>query len=153
MSLHRLSSPRLLRALAASAAAVLLAACGDITNATAISGTFNLQSVDGAGVPAIIHSGTDGTLRVANGVLQLTGDERFTGSLTYIITPSSGAPSTAPFILSGSFRRSGSTVQFYADNSSDFDDFTGTLSSDNRLSIDVEVLDDDNTPDRLVFVR
>ena len=113
---------------------VLLTACGDAFSPGGVSGTYNLESINGNPLPA--ESELPGVFTadrtvIAAGSVTLNADGTYSVSLTWEITEQ-GITTTDPFTDSGTFTLvEPSTIRFAEAGGSET---TGTLDGD-RLTI------------------
>ena len=106
---------RVVRLLLALLVTVGVGACGDVTGLSRVEGTYALRSIDGQPLPA-----TNGSVTLQSGRMTLDDDEwdmelRFT---------------RGDEVDYGTYRRSGSSMEFESDIHGDF--FDGALRDNNR---------------------
>jgi hypothetical protein len=93
---------------------VALAACGDSPTeptAASLAGTWTLQTVNGAAVPATVAGSGANRTDVSKGSVVLTAAGSYTQSVD-LVTYTSGQPTTNTLGDAGTFSVSGSTITF-----------------------------------------
>ena len=92
---------------------IVLAACGDSTEPTtaSLAGTWTLQSVNDATLPATVNGSGANRSDVTKGSVILVATGNYTQSVE-IVTYVSGQASTMPLNDAGTFTVSGSTITF-----------------------------------------
>ena len=95
--------------------AASVSACGDspsgLTTTGGHAGTYSLRTVNDQALPATIESDASGRVDVASGSVVLRADGTFTDQTEFRLV--SGTSSTTETdVITGTYTRSGSTVQF-----------------------------------------
>lgn len=98
--------------------ALFVVACGDPTAPTpgSVAGTWSLQSVNGAGLPAVVDSITGEAVSVTSETLTATSAETW-ASIAHLRFVVGGTPVDAVQTDAGTFAISGSTVAFVSQSS------------------------------------
>lgn len=76
-----------------------------------VVGTWNLQSINGDDLPVIIEENADERVEMTADDLIIEADGRLSGSTTYRIVPTGGAPFNETFHQTGTWRRDGDALQ------------------------------------------
>ena len=107
-----------MRKLFVMAALALAAACGDSTSAASVSGTYNLQTVNGSVLPYVFQA-SNPKIEIISEQMVLNSNGTFTITDVERTTPTGGSPSNATFSETGTWSLSGNTitVHFTSDNS------------------------------------
>ena len=149
------SGTRMIKRMAAIAiafAVVATSACGkDDKNPTGNNnptvGTYQLDKVDGAGLPAILFNGdvdVEGTIvtlkiELTAGAMTLAANGTFNGNMTLKLTVDDAPPETETAPVSGTYAVNGNTITL---TSSDPEDpqVTGTIAN-GQLQVDIDLLE------------
>ena len=100
-----------MRKLFVVAALALAAACGDSTSPSSVSGTYNLQTVNGAALPYVFQADNPKRELISE-QLVLSANGTFTFNDVIRTTPTGGAPTTMPTTDSGTFTLTGNSIVF-----------------------------------------
>jgi len=143
-------------AIAIAFAVVATSACGkDDKNPTGnnpppanqIAGTYQLDKVDGAGLPAILFQGdvdiegtvVNLTIELTAGSMTLKADNTFTGSMTLKLSIPNSAPQTETAPVSGTYAVNGNSITLTSADPAD-PQVTGTVAN-GQLSVDIDLLE------------
>ena len=124
-------TPLIMRRIIAVGTMMLMAACGDSSTgitAASVAGTYNLSTVNGGGLPAVVA--TNPKLEVLGDVLVLSAAGSFTDKTIYRITQGTSV-TTDSSSDAGAFVVSGTSVALHF--SSDGTTSTGTISGTSLL--------------------
>ncbi len=97
-------------------ASTLLLACGDATGPDPFFGTYDLATVGGESLPAVLLEVVGRTVEVTAGTLQVTESDRFTFSITVRVTDEGLTPEIATTTVNGTYTRSGSSITLTGDD-------------------------------------
>lgn len=100
-----------MRKLFVLAALALAAACGDSTSPSSVSGTYNLQTVNGAALPYVFQAANPKQELVSE-QLVLTANGAFTFNDVIRVTNTGSAPTTTPTSDSGTYTLNGNSIVF-----------------------------------------
>lgn len=121
-----------MRKLFVLAALAFTAACGDSsTSVSSISGTYNLQTVNGSSLPYVFQAANP-KIEIISEQLVLSSNSTFSLTDQERTTPTGGSPTTQAFTETGTWTLSGSTITVVF--ASDASRSSGTVSG-NTISI------------------
>jgi hypothetical protein len=94
--------------------ALVLGACDDgpTDPQASVRGTYQLQDIDGAALPATLFETVDGELQITSGTMVLRSDNSYVETLELRAVYDDGTTETATNIENGTYSLAGGTVTF-----------------------------------------